>query len=154
MHADWRSPATASSPVMTDTRWCTEAHPIASLSFRWLYHRGAEGTIHGNYLGNEPTGSARGSSSLNRSTTARIAVSRCERVAREVYCGAIGFIGFGGRMDMNIAIRTVTINDNMAVFHAGGGSMAMSDPEAEYEETPAKAQRIFDAFRADTSGAT
>ncbi|AMA59845.1 aminodeoxychorismate synthase component I [Bradyrhizobium sp. CCGE-LA001] len=81
-------------------------------------------------------------------------ISEIERVAREVYCGAIGFIGFDGHMDTNIAIRTVTINDGLAVFHAGGGVTAMSDPEAEYEETLAKAERIFDAFRAETSGAT
>jgi para-aminobenzoate synthetase component 1 len=80
-------------------------------------------------------------------------IAELERVAREVYCGAIGFIGFDGHMDTNIAIRTVTIDDGMAVFHAGGGITAMSDPEAEYEETLAKAQRIFDAFRAETSGA-
>ncbi|NOJ44907.1 aminodeoxychorismate synthase component I [Bradyrhizobium archetypum] len=80
-------------------------------------------------------------------------IGEIERVAREVYCGAIGFIGFNGHMDTNIAIRTVTIDDDFALFHAGSGITAMSDPEAEYEETLAKAQRIFDAFRANTSGA-
>ncbi|WP_407175705.1 aminodeoxychorismate synthase component I [Bradyrhizobium sp. STM 3562] len=74
-------------------------------------------------------------------------IAKIEQVTREVYCGSIGFIGFNGHMDTNIAIRTVTINDGVAVFHAGGGITAMSDPEAEYEETLAKAQRIFDAFR-------
>lgn len=81
-------------------------------------------------------------------------IAEIERVAREVYCGAIGFIGFNGQMDTNIAIRTVTIDDGQAVFHAGGGITAMSDPEAEYDETLAKAQRIFEAFRAETSGAS
>jgi para-aminobenzoate synthetase component I len=80
-------------------------------------------------------------------------IAEIERVARQVYCGAIGFIGFNGHMDTNIAIRTVTIDDGLAVFHAGGGITAMSDPEAEYEETLAKAQRIFDAFRAEKAGA-
>lgn len=80
-------------------------------------------------------------------------IADVERVAREVYCGAIGFIGFNGHMDTNIAIRTVMIDDGLAAFHAGGGITAMSDPQAEYEETLAKAQRIFDAFRAEISGA-
>jgi para-aminobenzoate synthetase component I len=80
-------------------------------------------------------------------------IAKIERTAREVYCGAIGFIGFNGHMDTNIAIRTVTIKDDLAVFHAGGGITAMSEPRAEYEETLAKAQRIFDAFRARNSGA-
>jgi len=79
-------------------------------------------------------------------------IADIEGVAREVYCGAIGFIGFNGQMDTNIAIRTVMIDDDLAVFHAGGGITAMSDPEAEYEETLAKAQRLFDAFGADPSG--
>ncbi len=80
-------------------------------------------------------------------------IADIERIAREVYCGAIGFIGFDGQMDTNIAIRTVTIDDNLAVFHAGGGITAMSEANAEYEETLAKAQRIFDAFGAETSDA-
>lgn len=80
-------------------------------------------------------------------------ITEIERVAREVYCGAIGFIGFNGHMDTNIAIRTVTIEDSLAVFHAGGGITAMSEPEAEYEETLAKAQRIFEAFRVEESEA-
>ncbi|MCA6112958.1 aminodeoxychorismate synthase component I [Bradyrhizobium cenepequi] len=80
-------------------------------------------------------------------------IAEIERVAREVYCGAIGFIGFNGYMDTNIAIRTVTFDNDLAMFHAGSGITAMSDPEAEYQETLAKAQRIFDAFRAETSGA-
>ncbi|EIG61378.1 aminodeoxychorismate synthase component I [Bradyrhizobium sp. WSM1253] len=79
-------------------------------------------------------------------------IAEIEQVAREVYCGAIGFIGFNGHMDTNIAIRTVTIDDDLAVFHAGSGITAMSKPEAEYQETLAKAQRIFDAFH-EASGA-
>ncbi|WP_312002547.1 chorismate-binding protein [Bradyrhizobium hereditatis] len=42
-----------------------------------------------------------------------------EQVRRGVYCGAIGFIGFNGHMDTNMAIRTVTIQDRLAVLHAG-----------------------------------
>lgn len=81
-------------------------------------------------------------------------IAEMEHVAREVYCGSIGFIGFNWRIDRNIAIRTVTIEDDAAVFHAGSGITAMSDPEAEYEATLAKAQRIFDAFCAEASGAS
>jgi len=81
-------------------------------------------------------------------------IADIERVAREVYCGAIGFISFSGQMDTNIAIRTVTIDDNLAVFHAGGGITAMSEPSSEYEETLAKAQSIFDAFRAEIDSAS
>lgn len=79
-------------------------------------------------------------------------ITEIERVAREVDCGAIGFIAFNGHMDTNIAIRTVTIDGGLAVFHAGGGVTAMSDPSAEYEETIVKAQRMFDAFTTNYSG--
>lgn len=80
-------------------------------------------------------------------------ITETEHVAREVYCGAIGFIGFNGHMDTNIAIRTVTFDGDQAAFHAGGGITAMSDPEAEYAETLAKAKRIFEAFGAEIPGA-
>src|SRR5262249_31240866 len=80
-------------------------------------------------------------------------IAEVECVARDIYCGAIGFIGFTGQMDTNIAIRTATILGDQAVFHAGGGITAMSEPEAEYRETLAKAERVFEAFRTVTSGA-
>ncbi|MCP1854557.1 MULTISPECIES: aminodeoxychorismate synthase component I [unclassified Bradyrhizobium] len=80
-------------------------------------------------------------------------IADIEKVAREVYCGSIGFIGFNGHMDTNVAIRTVMVNDDHAWFHAGGGITAMSNPEAEYEETLAKAQSLFGAFGVDPAGA-
>ena len=65
---------------------------------------------------------------------------------RGPYCGAIGYIGFDGAMDMNIAIRTITMNATQAVFHAGGGIVADSDPHAEYRESLDKARALFAAF--------
>jgi len=56
-------------------------------------------------------------------------------------------------MDTNVTIRTVTLDDNLAVFQADSGITAMHDPKAEYEETLAKALRIFYGFRAEASGA-
>lgn len=54
---------------------------------------------------------------------------------RWIYTGSIGYIGFDGGMDLNIAIRTAFIKDGTIYFSAGGGIVADSDPEAEYEET-------------------
>ncbi|WP_439402586.1 aminodeoxychorismate synthase component I [Bradyrhizobium sp. DASA03068] len=79
-------------------------------------------------------------------------ITEIERVARQIYCGAIGFIGFNGHMDTNITIRTVTIDGDQAMFQTGGGITAMSDPHAEYAETLAKAQRIFEAFGSEVPG--
>ncbi|MGK2741099.1 aminodeoxychorismate synthase component I [Tepidicaulis sp. LMO-SS28] len=69
-------------------------------------------------------------------------ITELEPFARGPYCGALGFLGLDGRMDTNILIRTMTVRGNKAVFHAGGGIVADSDPEAEYEETIAKASAM------------
>ena len=65
---------------------------------------------------------------------------------RGVYSGSIGYLGFDGNMDLNIAIRTVTLRRDSAEFHVGGGITFPSDPAAEYDETLVKADKIFDAF--------
>jgi para-aminobenzoate synthetase component I len=73
-------------------------------------------------------------------------IAELEREPRGVYCGSIGYIGFNGRMDFNIAIRTVQFHDGQARFHGGGGITAKSQPAAEYEETLTKVKRIREAF--------
>lgn len=73
-------------------------------------------------------------------------ITEIERAARGVYCGAIGYLGFDGALDLNIAIRTVTIRPGEARFSVGGGITLLSDPAAEYAETLTKARRIFEAF--------
>ena len=77
-------------------------------------------------------------------------IGEVERVPRGIYCGSIGYFGFDGTVDLNVAIRTVTFRDQTACFHAGGGITALSNPREEYEETLIKAERIFQAFRHDT----
>jgi para-aminobenzoate synthetase component 1 len=74
-------------------------------------------------------------------------IAELERIPRNVYCGSIGFMSFTGRMDFNIAIRTVTFHEGTASFHGGGGITARSDPSAEYDETIAKVQRLMETFR-------
>ncbi len=73
-------------------------------------------------------------------------ITELERHARGIYCGSIGWIGFSGDADFNIAIRTATIARGKAVFQAGGGITALSDPAAEYDETLTKARAVFEAF--------
>ncbi len=75
-------------------------------------------------------------------------IEAVEQTPRGYYCGTIAYIGFDGTADMNIAIRTAVLKPGKASFHAGGGITYLSDPAAEYAETYAKAQRIFDAFAA------
>lgn len=73
-------------------------------------------------------------------------ITELERIQRNAYCGVIGYLGFDGAMDTNIAIRTVQIQGNHATFTAGGGITALSDPAEEYQESLDKAARIFEAF--------
>jgi para-aminobenzoate synthetase component I len=73
-------------------------------------------------------------------------ISEIEGQARGVYCGAIGYLGFNGRVDMNIAIRTAMFSGGVARVHGGGGITARSQPAAEYEETLTKVSRIMQAF--------
>ena len=73
-------------------------------------------------------------------------IAQTEPHPRGPYCGAIGYLGSDGGMDLNIAIRTVTFAGGLAHFHAGGGIVADSDPMTEYNETLDKARAIFAAF--------
>lgn len=73
-------------------------------------------------------------------------ITELERVSRGVYCGSIGYIGFDGSMDLNIAIRTAIIGDGLAIVQSGGGITLLSDPTSEYTETLTKAERLFSAF--------
>ena len=65
-------------------------------------------------------------------------IAELERVPRGAYCGAIGYVGFDGEMDVSIAIRIVSLVGREALFHAGGGVVLDSEPAREYEETIAK----------------
>ena len=65
-----------------------------------------------------------------------------EPVRRHVYTGAIGWIGWNGDADWNIAIRTATATDWGVHWSAGGGITGDSDPAAEYGESVAKAEGI------------
>ncbi|APV51317.1 hypothetical protein BWI17_17465 [Betaproteobacteria bacterium GR16-43] len=66
---------------------------------------------------------------------------------REVYCGAIGYVSATGRMDMNIPIRTTVCAKGEIRFYAGGGIVADSSPESEYEETEVKIAAIRAALQ-------
>ena len=70
-------------------------------------------------------------------------IEELEPHRRSVYCGAIGYIGFDGNMDTNIAIRTATICKNLLSFYAGGGIVADSDVSKEYAETLDKASSLI-----------
>jgi para-aminobenzoate synthetase component 1 len=66
-------------------------------------------------------------------------IDELEPTERSVYTGCIGYFAPGGRMTMNIAIRTMIQAGGKLHWYAGGGMVADSDPVAEYDETCAKA---------------
>lgn len=70
-------------------------------------------------------------------------ISELERAPRGVYTGAIGAVTSSGGLVLNVAIRTLQIHDGIGTLHSGGGIVADSDPDAEYDETIAKARGIL-----------
>lgn len=73
-------------------------------------------------------------------------IEELEGLRRGVYCGTIGYLGYDGRMDTNIAIRTLVHTGDRISFWAGGGIVADSQAEAEYQETLDKAAALFEAL--------
>jgi len=74
-------------------------------------------------------------------------IDSLEPTRRGAYTGAIGYWDMSGACDWNIAIRTIVVEGGAASFHAGGGIVADSTPEGEYEETLVKAQGMMRALR-------
>jgi para-aminobenzoate synthetase component 1 len=69
-------------------------------------------------------------------------IEELETVRRGVYCGAIGYISFGGDMGTSIAIRTLVLTGGQVYLQVGGGIVADSDPLAEYQETLQKGKGL------------
>jgi anthranilate synthase component 1 len=75
-------------------------------------------------------------------------IEELEPVRRGLYGGTVGYFGFGGDLDMAIAIRTALIRDGRAYVQAGAGVVADSDPAAEDQETRNKAAAVLAAIAA------
>lgn len=74
-------------------------------------------------------------------------IDELEPVRRGVAMGTLGYFGFNGDMEWNVAIRTITCVNGMAYLHVGGGIVADSLPEAEYAEMMLKAKALMLALR-------
>lgn len=73
-------------------------------------------------------------------------IDETEPTARGVYTGSIGYVGVDSSMCLNIAIRTIILTRRKAFAQAGGGIVADSDPEAEWNETITKARALLAAI--------
>jgi anthranilate synthase component 1 len=72
-------------------------------------------------------------------------IEELEPDRRNTYAGCIGYFAANGTMDTCIGLRTALVKDGVMYVQAGGGVVADSDPEFEYEETRQKARALLRA---------
>ena len=75
-------------------------------------------------------------------------IDETEPTERGVYTGSIGFLGVDGNAVLNIAIRTIIIKNNTAYAQTGGGIVADSNAQAEWNETITKARALLAGIKA------
>ncbi|MFC4726725.1 anthranilate synthase component I [Coralloluteibacterium thermophilus] len=79
-------------------------------------------------------------------------IRELEPIRRNIYAGAIGYLGWHGDADTAIAIRTAVIHDGRLHVQAGAGIVYDSDPEKEWEETMNKGRALFRAVAQAAAG--
>lgn len=79
-------------------------------------------------------------------------IEELEPVRRGPYAGVVGYFSFSGAMDTCITLRTMVVKGRTVHFQAGGGIVADSDPDAEYQETLMKASAMLEAARMAEAG--
>ena len=79
-------------------------------------------------------------------------IHELEPIKRGIYGGAVGYLSWGNNMDTAIAIRTAVIRDHTLYIQAGGGIVADSVPENEWQETLNKGRAIFRAVALTEKG--
>jgi para-aminobenzoate synthetase component 1 len=133
-------PGTVKVPVLCGLETYANVHHLVSVITSELKDGHGVGDLIGATF---PGGSITGAPKIR----AMEIIAEIEQAPRGVYCGTIGYIGFNGRTDLNIAIRTAQFHDGVARVQGGGGITARSQPAAEYEESLTKIRRIMEAFR-------
>jgi anthranilate/para-aminobenzoate synthase component I len=85
-----------------------------------------------------PSGSVTGAPKVR----AMEVIASLEPTRRGLYTGAIGYVGYDGRLELSMAIRTLVIDGAAGEYLTGGGIVADSDPARELEETRWKAAQL------------
>ncbi len=96
-----------------------------------------------------PSGSVTGTPKIE----AMKIIGQLEKSSRGLYTGALGYISFNGNMDFNVLIRTMFLKKDKISFYVGGGIVADSSPQAEWEETLDKAKAMVKALELSFRGA-
>ena len=79
-------------------------------------------------------------------------IDELEPTRRSVYTGSLGYLSFGGDMDLDIVIRTIIVKDGRAYFQVGGAIVYDSEPESEYIETLDKGKALIQALNLSPQG--
>ena len=116
-------------------------HLVSTIKGKLAHDKGALDLLRACFPGGSITGAPK--------IRAMEIIEELEPTRRAAYCGSMGYIGFDDTMDTNILIRTLTYEGNKVSLQAGGGIVADSDPQAEYQETLHKAEAIFKSFETD-----
>jgi len=122
---------------------CLETHPtvyhlVGTVTGELAPGAGAAELLRATFPGGSITGAPK--------IRAMEIIDELEPQARGVYTGCIGTVGVDGSCQWNIAIRTIVYHDGMAHIQAGGGIVADSRPDAEYDETLDKARAMLEAI--------
>lgn len=115
--------------------FATVHHLVSTVTGRLAQGRHALDLLRGCFPGGSVTGAPK--------LRAMEIIEELELHRRSIYCGSIGYIGFDGSMDTNIAIRTILHTGRAVHFYAGGGIVADSRMEDEYQETFDKAAALL-----------
>lgn len=115
--------------------YATVHHLVSAVTCELAQGRDAIDLLRGCFPGGSITGAPK--------LRAMQIIEELEPHRRGVYCGAIGYIGYGGNADINIAIRTLVYSHGEVRCWAGGGIVADSNPQDEYQETLDKAAAML-----------
>lgn len=113
----------------------TVFHKVATITGRLAHGKNWADLLRASFPGGSVTGAPK--------IRAMQIINELEPTRRGVYCGSIGWIGLDDSLGLNIAIRTMIQHGDVVHIHAGGGIVADSVAEMEYEELLAKAEGMF-----------
>ena len=123
---------------MTIERYSHVMHIVSHVSGKLAGGRTAYDVMRATF----PAGTVSGSPKVR----AMQIINELEKSKRCTYAGAVGYFGFDGNLDSCIALRTVLLKDGKAYVQAGGGVVADSTPEGEYQESVSKAMAAMRAI--------